>query len=152
MAATGVTFQVYTISASGIESPSTTLPAVLSKDIATGTQAVKIAMAIPGRRQYYFPKGDEGPTAKINCRLYGSGIPGKSDQHTLWAHTDKITGVFANSLIKVVASEYAEFPVGSAWWVDNKTIKRSGGYYNIWEMELGLTRSYRTVQDVERGV
>jgi len=146
MAATGVTFQVYTISASGIESPSTTLPDILAKDIATGTQAVKIAMPIPGRRQYYFPKGDEGPTAKLNSRLYGSEVPGKSDQYTLW------NSLFANTLLKVVSTEYPEFPTGSSWWIDNLTIKRAGGYYNIWEMELGLTRSYHTVQDVERGV
>lgn len=152
MTAIGITFRIYTISAAGVETASTTLPAIFAKDISTSTQAVKIAQPIPGRREYYFPKGDESPKAKINARIYGSDVPGRTDQITLWKHTDKDTGVFGNTLLKVSASEYTEFPVGSYWWVDSITIKRSGGYYNIFEMELALTRSFRTILDVERAV
>jgi hypothetical protein len=154
MTATGIIFKIITISSSGTESDGATLPAIFSKDIAISTNAVKIAQPIPGRREYYFPKGDDAPKAKINCRLYGSGITGKTDNATAWMQNvysgGAWTGVFANTLLKVVSSEYDEFKADSYWWVDNKTIKRSGGYYNIFEMEIAFIRSFYTIQDAIR--
>ena len=112
--------------------------------------AIKIAQAIPGRREYYFPKGDDAPKVKINCKLYGPNVPGKTDNATAWQHTSISTGVFANTLLKATASEYLEIPVNSYWWVDSNTIKRSGGTFNIFEMELGLIRSFYTINDTAR--
>ena len=154
MTATGVTFQIYTLSAAGVETASTVLPAIYAKDIATGTMSVKIAQAIPGRRAYYFPKGDDAPTVKFNARLYGSGFPdGRPDQATNWmtyTYSSGWVGPFANTLLKVTASEYTELPVNSYWWIDTKTTKRAGGYYGIYEMELGLIRSFYTINDAIR--
>lgn len=150
MTATGITFQIYTVSSSGTETQGSALPAIFAKDIASGTNAIKIAQAIPGRREYYFPKGDDAPKVKINCKLYGPNVPGKTDNATAWQHTSISTGVFANTLLKATASEYLEIPVNSYWWVDSNTIKRSGGTFNIFEMELGLIRSFYTINDTAR--
>lgn len=153
MTATGVTFQIYAVASNGTETASTVLPAIYAKDIATGTMSVKIAQAIPNRRAYYFPKGDDAPTIKFNARLYGTGFPdGRPDQATGWmtyAYSGgEWIGPFANSLLKVTASEYTkELPVNSYWWIETKTTKRAGGYFEIYEMEIGLIRSFYTIKD-----
>jgi hypothetical protein len=144
-------FTIINIGESGTESNGSALPGIDAKNISTSTIATKIAKPLPGRRMLYIRMGDQGPTVKLNARLYSSAVPGHSEEHGPWAHNGT-GGVFANTLLKVTTyGGLEELPASSYWWVDSKTITREGGYFGIYNMELTLTRSWFTVKDVARG-
>jgi len=150
--ATGVVFKPVAITWNPYSegTPGTALPALLAMDISRTSQGTKINTGIPpaagstagGNKSTFFPMGSEGPIVKLSGRLHLSASA------TTWME------VMQGDLLYVDSSEYIELPASGIryWWVDKPVFSRKKGYWDIWEYELTVTKSWRNGKQVLRTI
>ena len=153
MSATGVIFKKVTINWASSGSPysesiGAVLPALISQDISKASQGTKLNTGIPpaagssqgGNKSIFFPMGSEGPIVKISGRIHGS------------ANASAWMDVQQGDLLYVDSTEYIELPASGIryWWVDKPVVSRKKGYWDMWDYELTLYKSWRTGVQVLR--
>lgn len=149
MPATGITFKLVAITWNPYaETLSTTLSALISKEMSHASRGTKLEQAVPpaapeiaeADKPIFYPMGRQGETIKL------TGYCKTSTNFALWKP------IVQGNLLYVNASEYEELPAGTYWWVDANTLSRKGGMAaadmtgaatGLWNHELTVIRSYR---------
>lgn len=92
---------------------------------------------IPGQDHIIIPLGRKGPIVGITFSVHL-----ETTYQTLFDHYK------AGDYLQITASDIVELPVSSIWFIDDKSVQRSGGYLNRWDVSLKLIRTFGDVIEV----